>query len=168
MNKKAITNTAITYWCHEDKCYLRESPLFDSVLGVGDTPKEAEQTFSDLLDDAYEAYLEGRVPGYASPGRPAKGGVALNSDVRPATKEKIKALADTFGCSAGDVVDYLLFAFEHLGLNSTASLPKTKDNKTGPKNSLNKLNNRVAKLEEGVAYLMKAKAPLSKAARRRK
>lgn len=83
MNKKAIKKTAVLYWCDDDQCYLKESPLFDSVLGVGDTPEEAERPFSDLLDDAYDAYLEGRVPGYTKPGRPAKGGVALNSDVRP-------------------------------------------------------------------------------------
>jgi predicted RNase H-like HicB family nuclease len=163
MNKNAIANTAITYWCKDDKCYLRESPLFDSVLGVGDTPEEAEQTFSDLLDDAYEAYLEGRVPGYASPGRPTKGGIALNSDVKPATKKKIKELAEKFDCSTGEVVDYLLFSFEH----SSVAQPKMLGKGGRKVRTKSSLSGRMAQLEENVAHLMKVKSPLAKTAKRR-
>lgn len=142
MNRKAIKNTAVLYWCDEDECYLKESPLFDSVLGVGETPEEAERTFSDLLDDAYEAYLEGRVPGYTKPGRPAKGGVSLNSDVRPETKERVKEIAKQFDCSTGEVVDYLLFCVEH-----SDSITKTQQSNTSKVSQLEELTNRIAALE---------------------
>ncbi len=142
MNKKAIKNTAVLYWCDEDECYLKESPLFDSVLGVGDTPEEAARTFSDLLDDAYEAYLEGRVPGYTKPGRPAKGGVALNSDVRPETKDRLKQLAKQLDCSTGEVVDYLLFSKEH-----SDGITKARQCNVSKESQLDELSNRISALE---------------------
>jgi len=150
MNKKAIANTAILYWCNEDECYLKESPLFDSVLGVGDTPQEAEKTFSNLLDDAYEAYLEGRVPGYSKPGRPAKGGISLNSDVRPATKNTIKVMSQQLECSTGEVVDYLLFCWQH-----SAGISKAQQRKISNKNQIEELNTRITALETSLNRLLK-------------
>lgn len=150
MKKKAIANTAVLYWCDEDACYLKESPLFDSVLGVGGTPEEAETTFSDLLDDAYEAYLEGRVPGYAKPGRPSKGGVSLNSDVQPTTKESIKQLSQQFDCSTGEVVDYLLFCWQN-----SAGISKAQQQPASNKSQLEELNKRVSTLETNLNRLMK-------------
>ncbi|MBX9880281.1 MAG: hypothetical protein K2Y22_17615 [Candidatus Obscuribacterales bacterium] len=150
MNKKAIAKTAVLYWCEEDECYLKESPLFDSVLGVGDTPQEAAKTFSDLLDDAYEAYLEGRVPGYSRPGRPAKGGVALNSDVRPETKKRIKEIAEDFECSTGEIVDYLLFTWEH-----REGATKARNQKAPNKGQLEELKIRVSTLEMNLDRLLK-------------
>lgn len=142
MNKKAIKKTAVIYWCEDDQCFLKESPLFDSVLGVGDTPEEAENAFSDLLDDAYDAYLDGRVPGYTKPGRPAKGGVALNSDVRPETKERVKELAQQFDCSTGEVVDYLLFCLEN-----SEGIAKTRQFSMSKESKLEELSNRITALE---------------------
>lgn len=153
MNKKAIKKTAVLYWCEDDQCFLKESPLFDSVLGVGDTPEEAEKTFSDLLDDAYDAYLEGRVPGYTKPGRPAKGGVALNSDVRPETKVRIKELAQQFDCSAGEVVDYLLFCSEN-----SEGIAKAQQCNISKENQLEELCNRITALE----HLQKTQSTNSK------
>lgn len=112
MNKKAIRNTAICYWSDEDECFVVESPLFETIAGVGLTKNDSMQVFENLLDDAYEDYLEGRVPGYDKPGRPAKGQVALNADVKPETKQLIKSLAKSFDCSQGEVLDYLAFAYE--------------------------------------------------------
>ena len=160
MNKKAIANTAILYWCNEDECYLKESPLFDSVLGVGDTPQEAEKTFSDLLDDAYESYLEGRVPGYSKPGRPAKGGLPLNSDVRPETKNRLRELAKQFDCSTGEVVDYLLFSREHLD-----GIMKVYTHKSASKSKLDDLSDRVTKLENFLQEKTKGKIPAQKRAK---
>ncbi len=113
MNKQAIAKTAVCYWSQEDACYLMQSPLFDTVLGVGDTVQEAQKTFQDLLDDAYEAYLEGRVPGYGKPGRPAKGGVSFDTNIQSYTKQHLKEIADEIGCSMGEVVDYLVFQYDN-------------------------------------------------------
>jgi predicted RNase H-like HicB family nuclease len=113
MNKQVIRKTAICYWSKEDECYLMQSPLCEGVLGVGDTAEEAETTFNDLLSDTYEAYLEGRVPGYDKPGRPAKGGVSFDTNIQPSTKECLKEIAAKIGCSMGEAVDYLVFQYNH-------------------------------------------------------
>ncbi|MCW5821249.1 MAG: hypothetical protein KIT34_00510 [Cyanobacteria bacterium TGS_CYA1] len=107
MNKKAIKNTLIVRWSNEDHCFIASSPLFDSVIGVGDSESEALKEFCDILDDAYEAYLEGELK-YDYPGRPAKNRIALNVDVQANTKKSIKDLAMEKGCSQGEVVDFLL------------------------------------------------------------
>ena len=112
MNKGAIRKTAICYWSEEDKAYIVESPLFETIAGVGATEKESRKIFDNLLDDAYEAYLEGRVPGYEKAGRPAKGRIALNADVKPEAKQFIKNLADDFQCSQGEVIDFLVCAYQ--------------------------------------------------------
>jgi predicted RNase H-like HicB family nuclease len=114
MNKVAISKTAICYWSEEDDSYVVESSLFETIAGVGDTPEDAFRVFDDLLDDAYEAYLEGRVPGYDKPGRPTKGYTSLNTDVRPETKATLRALSAQFGCSMGELIDFLLFYYEHV------------------------------------------------------
>jgi hypothetical protein len=62
MNKEAIRKTAICYWSNEDKAYVVESTLFETIAGIGKTEKESKRVFDNLLDDAYQAYLEGRVP----------------------------------------------------------------------------------------------------------
>jgi hypothetical protein len=112
MNKEAIRKTAICYWSEEDKAYVVESPLFETIAGVGTTEKESRKIFDNLLDDAYEAYLEGRVPGYEKAGRTAKGRIALNADVKPEAKQFIKNLADDFQCSQGEIIDFLVCAYQ--------------------------------------------------------
>src|SRR6516164_2602533 len=107
MNKRAIRNTSVCYWSGEDEAFVVESPLFETIAGVGGTEEDSWKVFDNLLDDAYEAYLEGRVPGYERAGRPAKGGVALNVDVKSETKELIKRLAADFHCSQGEIIDFL-------------------------------------------------------------
>lgn len=111
MNKEAIRKTAVCYWSDEDDCYVIESPLFSSIAGAGETTAEAFQTFENLLSDAYEAYLEGRVP-QERRGRPSKSGLALNTDVKPETKDVIVRLAKEFGCSQGEVIDYLALYYD--------------------------------------------------------
>jgi len=112
MNKGTIRKTAICYWSKEDKAYVVESPLFETIAGVGKTEKESRKVFDNLLDDAYEAYLEGRVPSYEKAGRPAKGYTPLNIDVKPITKQFIKHLTDNFKCSQGEIIDFLVWAYQ--------------------------------------------------------
>ena len=112
MNKEAIRKTAICYWSDEDDSYVVESPLFETIAGVGKTEKASRKIFEHLLDDAYEAYLEGRVAGYEKPGRPAKGRLSLNIDVKPNTKEFIKKLADNIQCSQGEIIDFLAWTYQ--------------------------------------------------------
>jgi predicted RNase H-like HicB family nuclease len=116
MNKVTIAKSAVSYWDENYQQYIVESPLFAGCTGVGDTEEEARQIFDDLLSDAYQAYLEGRVPGYARPGRPAKGAVPFNSNIKPESKELIQRLADEIGCSLGEAVDYLSFHYKVRGV----------------------------------------------------
>jgi len=109
MNKKAILNTAICYWSDENDCYIVESPLFDRIAGVGDTPEQSHVVFVNLLDDGYLAYLEGRVPGYDKPGRPSKGAVPVSYRLQPGTKEDLAKFAHEIECSQGEAIDYLVF-----------------------------------------------------------
>jgi predicted RNase H-like HicB family nuclease len=129
MNKKAIKKTAVLYWSEKYRQFMVRSPLLDGVLGVGDSEDEAWATFDDILEDAYGAYLEGRMKHvYDKPGRPVKDTVALNSDVKPTTKNEIKRLADSFGCSLGEAIDFLLFYHQAKEGNvvSKAGKPKIK------------------------------------------
>ncbi len=118
MNKKAIKNTMIIRWSDDDDCYIAMSPLLDSVIGAGDSEAEAWKEFSNILDDAYEAYLEGKLK-YDTPGRPAKNRIALNVDVQASTKNSIKVLAVEKECSQGEIVDFLLAS--HLLLKKSES-----------------------------------------------
>ncbi len=121
MNKEAIRKTAICYWSKENETYVVESPLFETIAGVGRTEKASRKIFDNLLDDAYEAYLEGRVPGYEKAGRPTKGCIALNADVKPETKEFIKDLASNFKCSQGEIVDFLSLTYQKQKENQSFS-----------------------------------------------
>lgn len=109
MNKQAILNTAICYWSDDNDCYIVESPLFDRIAGVGDSPEQSHSVFLQLLDDGYLAYLEGRVPGYDKPGRPSKGAVPVSYRLQPSTKAHLSQLAKKLTCSQGEAIDYLVF-----------------------------------------------------------
>lgn len=109
MNKVAISKTRICYWSDDHDCYIVESPLFDRIAGVGDTPEQAQDVFERLLDDGYLAYLEGRVPGYDKPGRPSKGAISVSFRLQPDTKESLAQLAKTLECSQGEAIDYLVY-----------------------------------------------------------
>jgi predicted RNase H-like HicB family nuclease len=154
VNKQAIQSTTIAYWCDEDKCFIVQSPLMDSIIGAGETEEEARREFNDILSDAYEAYLEGRMSG-ERPGRPAKNRTALNTDVMPTTRETIKMMAERFSCSQGEVIDFLLAfhdrfsdAGDSLRVSETASSYsvgrlKSKDKRK----SLQGIERRVAAIE---------------------
>ncbi len=106
MNIDAIRKTAVCYWSDEDNSYVVESSLFDSLAGTGDTLIEAMQSFEDMLSDALESFHKGRVPKDKS-GRPSKNIVALNTDVKPETRKMIVDMSKDFGCSQGEIIDYL-------------------------------------------------------------
>lgn len=109
MKREAILQTAVCYKEGDD--FIVESPLFDVVMGVGETEKEAFAIFKNLLDEAYIEYLEGNVVGYEKPGRPKKGGVNLHTLVRPETKALLVKLTTEWEISLGECVDFFTFLF---------------------------------------------------------
>lgn len=111
MNLDAIRKTTVCYWSPDDEAFVVESSLFESLAGVGDTEEEAMQSFEDLLSDAFEAFHQGRVPRDKA-GRPSKNTVPLNTDVKPETKEYIASLANAYGCSQGEAIDFVVLFHE--------------------------------------------------------
>lgn len=128
MNKQAIQKTAITRWDQQDECFIVSSPLMDSIIGVGDSVEEAQFEFTNILSDAYEAYLEGRMPTKDKAGRPTKNRTALNTDVKPETRAKVKAISKNFGISQGEVLDYVVAFYEakNAEVSAADAAPKSK------------------------------------------
>lgn len=113
ISKDVIERTAICYWSDEDDCYLVESPLFDRVIGSGDTEKEAWEIFHEMFDDMYESLKVGNVLGYNKAGRPTKPDQrALNCRIKEESHDFISKLAKDLGISQGEAVDFLRFFFE--------------------------------------------------------
>lgn len=113
MNKRAILNTAVCYFSTEDECFVVESPLLEISAGVGETQDEAQNNFESHVDTAYESYLEGRMKHiYGRPGRPSKGRVAFNADIKLKTKKQLKNLAAKLNCTQGELLDFLLLFFQ--------------------------------------------------------
>lgn len=106
MNKKAIAETALCRYEDKESCFVVESPIFDRVIGVGDSESEAWRVFQELLDETYIAYLEGKLVGYEKRGRPAKGYVEFHAQVRPEVKSRISERAKALGISQGEVIAY--------------------------------------------------------------
>lgn len=141
MNKGVIKQTAVKYWSRQYKQFLVESPLLDGVLGVGDTEAEAWKIFCDLLDDAYVAFVEKRMSAqYIKPGRPAKGKMIFSAEVKPKTRDRIKALAGDLNCSQGELIDLMLFFYEARKLDPpfcpAKAMPKISATKQTKKNPL--------------------------------
>lgn len=121
MNINTIRKTAVCRFDKDEGIYIVESPLLPIASGVDSDPNQAWEIFDDLLNSLYIKYLEGKqVAQYGKRGRPAKGGVALNCVVKPATKTALEELANELNCSQGEAVDYLL-AF-HMGVVSIPSV----------------------------------------------
>ncbi len=152
MNKEAIRKTAICYWSEEDEAYVIVSPLFESIAGVGTTKTASMKVFNDLLDDAYEAYLEGRVPGYDKAWRPTKGYIALNIDVKPDTKQFIKSLTDNFKCSQGEIIDFLVCAYQKQTENTGFSYNNIGSDNTGRLSVCEKPNTKGKKRRTAKKY----------------
>jgi len=156
MNKRAIRCTSICSWSEEDQTFVVESPLFETIAGVGASEKQSRKVFENLLDDAYQAYLEGRVPRYDKPGRPTKGGVAMNVDVKPETKQLIKELADDFQCSQGEIIDFFAFAYQkrHESMISSVGKRTSKDESSRQlRAALKRMREKTHELEESIDYL---------------
>lgn len=107
MDKQAIEKAAVCYWSAEDESYVAESLIFQRCGGTGDTREEAWRQFKEFLNEMYIAYKEGKLAGYAKPGRPSKGATGVHVRLQPSTKDRIDELAEQFGISQGEVIDYL-------------------------------------------------------------
>jgi hypothetical protein len=109
LNKETIINTATSRFDSKRRVYVVESPLFERVIGVAKTEKQAWKLFYELLNDAWVAYLENRLAGYSKRGRPKKGkAVHFHVQVKPATKQKLAIVADSLELTQGELVDYLI------------------------------------------------------------
>jgi hypothetical protein len=60
MDIAAIIETAVSTWHEESQCYRTESPLSETIAGHGSTPEESMQTFLDMLELNYRAYIKGK------------------------------------------------------------------------------------------------------------
>jgi len=107
MNRVAIAKTALCRYRNDEEVFVVSSPLFDRVIGVGETKEEAWKLFRELLDETYVAYLEGNLVGYEKRGRPAKNNVEFHAQIKPEVKSLINSKAKSFGVSQGEVITYL-------------------------------------------------------------
>jgi hypothetical protein len=64
-----------------------------------------------MLNANYDEISGDNLAGYKM-GRPAKGYVAFNTNVRPSSEARIAELASEMDISQGEVLDYLLFFFD--------------------------------------------------------
>lgn len=106
MNKSAILHTAVTQYDKDNECWVTESPLLETVVGVGETEDEAKEAFLIHFNECYTAYLENRHGLYKKAGRPKKSQrVDLRAQVKPDTRENIKTYAEALGISQGEAVE---------------------------------------------------------------
>lgn len=106
MNKNAILRTAQTTWSETDACYVTASPLAETIVGVGETPEEAFRVFLDMVQINYEEYQAGRHALYKKVGRPQKYKVSINLHVSPDVRTRIQQVAQQFGITQGEAVEY--------------------------------------------------------------
>jgi len=124
MNKVAILQTAVTQYDSENECWVTESPLLETVVGVGDTEEEAKETFLIHFNECYTAYLEGRHGLYKKAGRPKKAvKVDLRAQVRPDTRDNIKIYAETLGISQGEAVEVAWKALHSMSIGIQPKQP---------------------------------------------
>ncbi len=109
ISKEKIKKNAICYWSAENESFVAESALIPNiVIGIGDTTDEAFSTFYQALDDMFDEVVADNVAGY-SKGRPSKGYVPFNANVRPTSKAKLSELSEQLDVSQGETVDFLVF-----------------------------------------------------------
>lgn len=111
MNKKLIEATRTIHISDIDDGYVVTSPLFQHIVGFGETEEEALQVFTNHAQKKYADYLEERLDGpkRSGKGRPAKGLVSLDTNVHPETRLWVSAVADKLGVSLGEVIDMAMF-----------------------------------------------------------
>lgn len=126
IKKEAIQRTAVCFFSSEDDGYVVASPLFENVIGVGDTPEDARKTYNELLDIGYRELERDNVVGYKR-GRPAKGNVNLHCQVKPDTHSEIARLTEKLGgISQGEVIEFLLFFYNNISVEVVEKALSTK------------------------------------------
>jgi hypothetical protein len=118
LNSTLIKKTAVCYWSKNDDSYIARSPLFDMTIGMGDTPEEALAKFSASVDVLDEDFKQDKLVGYGSHASPKQ---ALNVEVRRGTVTVLNLIAERFGCTMDEAVDYLA------GYMLMAGLPESPD-----------------------------------------
>lgn len=106
MRRDLIEKTALSFWSDRDCCYIVSSPLYSEAIGTGDSQEEAWHEFKERLDDFLKNVEEGIHAYYDSNGNPPK--EPLQIDVRIHTSHQIELLSKTYGCTKGEVVDFLV------------------------------------------------------------
>lgn len=123
ISKQKLKNTLVCYWSSEDESFIAESSLMPAVMiGTGDSEQEALESFESALNSSYKEIEADNVAGYKM-GRPAKGYVAFNTNIRPASRTKISKLAEEMDISQGEVIDYLVF-YRDCKLQEGARVPE--------------------------------------------
>lgn len=112
MTKSVILMTAVCRLTSEG--YEVQSPLYERVIGLGSTEKEAWKIYKELLDDMWIAHLEGNLTKKATPGRPAKDGVNIHAQITPESKAIIDRISTALGISRGDFLSFSVAAGEAL------------------------------------------------------
>lgn len=107
MNKETIEKTAVCYWSKDDDCYVAHSLTFHGCAGTGETLEKAEQLFKELLNKMYIDYQECKLAGYVEPSNAAEDG-GIRMQLKQTTKDRIDKLAEQFGITREQVVDYLV------------------------------------------------------------
>lgn len=112
ISKETIRNTMVCYLSADDQSFVAQSAMIPNVvIGVGETKAEAKESFETALNDVYEEIVGDNVAGYKA-GRPSKGYVAFNTNIRPSSRAAVIALSKSMDISQGEVVDYLVFYYE--------------------------------------------------------
>lgn len=115
MNRNAIASTALCKYDAQQGSFIVQSPLFERCIGAASTEEGARETFKQMLNEYYVAYLEGTLVGYSRRGRPAKGNVEFHAQIKPKVKRGITQIASELGISQGEVVDYLFALHQNIG-----------------------------------------------------
>jgi predicted RNase H-like HicB family nuclease len=124
MNKAAILHTAVTQYDKENECWVTESPLLETVVGVGDNSDEAQESFLAHFNECYTVYLENRHGLYKKAGRPKKPQrVDLRAQVRPDTRNDIKIYADSLGISQGEAVEVAWKVLHSMTIGISPKMP---------------------------------------------
>ena len=124
ISKQKLRNTLVHYWSAENESFIAESSLMPAVIiGTGDSEDEAIRSFESALENSYKEITADNVAGYKM-GRPAKGYVQFNTNIRPGSKETISTLAEQLDISQGEVVDYLIF-YRNCKLQECVRVPTT-------------------------------------------
>ncbi len=108
MKKETILKTAVCRFQEDEGVFVVQSPLFDRVIGAETSEEQAWNIYHELLDEMWEAHLEGKLADHAKPGRPAKGIVNINVQVTPEIRATLRKNAKALAVSQGDFVAFAI------------------------------------------------------------